>query len=209
MIEQVRRAMGSLVLAACLLALTGCSQSPTAEPAPPTTKPVVAGQTQPPPAVLSPTQTTSASPYRVLVVPPVLQITRNDEYYFDNCSGDYPVTRSFAEAAQVTTALTLAEQASALSGETKLTIPAGLRAELEAEIAAAYGEAARSARALVAQTTLFCDAHNRNYTVVIWEERVYASVVSFSLDGVAYSAEYSFVLEVPRPGTVKPGICTP
>jgi hypothetical protein len=173
----------------------------------------VASVTASPPTVAAPASTpaptSTPSLVRVLMVAPVSRVTRNDEYYFDNCSGGYPVTRPFSEAARVTETLTLAEQASAISTNATVPIPAEMRAKLEAEIKLAYQETAQSARSLVSQTTLFCNAHDRNNTVIVWEERTCASVVSFPLDGVAYSAEYTYLLEVPRPGTVKPGICTP
>ena len=61
----------------------------------------------------------------------------------------------------------------------------------------------------VSETTLYINAHDRYNLVIIWEERVYASTVTFSMDGTAYTAEYKYLLEVPRPGSIKPGICTP
>lgn len=208
MIAQARGWMATLVLMSLLAGSTCCGQSPTATPS--TTRPatpVAAVAATPTSTTLLPTPTPSA--IRVLVVAPVSRVTRNDEYYFDNCSGDYPVTRPFSEAAQVTETLTLAEQASAISTSATVPIPAEMRAKLEEAIKLAYQETAQSARSLVSQTTLFCNAHDRNNTVIVWEERTCASVVSFPLDGAAYSAEYTYLLEVPRPGTVKPGICTP
>jgi len=144
----------------------------------------------------------------VIRVAPVAQVTRNDEYYFDNCSGQHPVTRSLAEAAHVQKTLTVADQAVLLSSSATAPIPADVKDKLSAEIEAAYQEALEAAGTIVSQTTLFANAHERNTVVIVWEQRVYSGTVSFPMDGVAYSAEYSYTLEVPRPGTVKPGICT-
>ena len=51
-------------------------------------------------------------------------------------------------------------------------------------------------------------ALGRSYIVIVWEERVYSGTVSFPTDGVAYITGYTYTLEVPRAGGVKPGICT-
>jgi hypothetical protein len=131
---------------------------------------------------------------------PVAHVTRNDEYYFDNCSGDYPVTRSLSEAAQVQKALTVTDQAVQLSSSATAPIPADVENKLGAEIEAAYQEELEAARATVIQTTLFANAHDRYNIVIVWEERVYSGTISFAMDGVAYSAGYTYTLEVPRGG---------
>jgi hypothetical protein len=139
---------------------------------------------------------------------PVAQVTRNDDYEFNNCGGQYPATRSLSEAAQVQAAVTIADQATQLTSSATASIPADVKDQLAAEVQAAYQEALDTARMTVSQTTLFTNAQERNYIVIVWEERIYSGTVSFPMDGVAYTTEYTYTLEVPRAGSVKPGICT-
>jgi len=192
-----------LLLAILTLVTTGCASPATATPTRPaaTATPLI--------AQAKPTVTATPQVIRVLKVMPVAQVTRNDEYYFDNCSPSMPATRPFSEAAQVQMAVTIAEQASQLSGSATTSLPADVKETLAIEVKAAYQETLDAARAKVSQTTLFIDAHDRYNIVIVWEEQVYTGTVTFPMDGVAYTTEYTYILEVPRPGTIKPGICTP
>jgi len=156
-----------------------------------------------------PTPTTAAPAYRVLRVLPVARVTRNDEYYFDNCSPSAPATRSFSVAARVSETVTIADQATQLTGSTTAPIPAAKKDELAEAVRQAYKSDLDEAVSKVSQTTLYCGAHDRYNVVIVWEERLYASTVTFTMDGTSYSAEYKYLLEVPRPGSIKPGICTP
>ena len=167
-------------------------------------------ETEPPLiAEAQPTVTATPPAIRVLKVMPVSQVTRNEEYYFDNCSPDTPATRPFSEAAQVQMAATIADQATQLTGSATVSLSAEVKEKLAREVRAAYQEVLDTARTTVSQTTLFCNAHERYNIVIVWEEHVYSGTVSFPMDSVAYTTEYTYTLEVPRPGTIKPGICTP
>ena len=159
-------------------------------------------------AEVQPTVTATPETIRVLPVMPVTQATRNDEYYLDNCSSSTPVTRSLAEGAAVQMSVTISDQATQVGGSLTAPISAEMKDRLATEVEAAYQEALDAARAAVSETILFTDAHARNYITIVWEERVYAATVCFSINGVAYVAEYTYTLEVPRAGSVKPGICT-
>jgi hypothetical protein len=192
-----------LLLAILALVSAGCGGQATQMPNPPTA-------TAPPlVAEAKPTLTATPQTIRVLQVMPVSQVTRNDEYYFDNCSPDIPATRPLSEAAQVQMSVTIADQATQLAGSATAPIPADVKDRLAAEVKVAYQQALDAARAKVSQTTLFINAHDRYNIVIVWEERVYSGTVSFPMDGVAYTTEYTYTLEVPRAGSIKPGICTP
>ena len=191
-----------LLLAVLALACTACGSQATPASSPPTA-------TAPPLiAEVKPTVTATPQAVRVLQVMPVAQVTRNDDYEFNNCGGQYPATRSLSEAAQVQMAVAIADGATQLTTSATAPIPADVKLKLAAEVEAAYQEALAAARATVSQTTLFSDAQERNYIVIVWEERLYLGTVSFPMDGVAYTTEYTYTLEVPRAGSVKPGICT-
>ena len=202
-----------LLLAILALLSTSCGS-----PATPTNQP--AATAPPPTAQAEPTVIATASrlpsgeaatpkTIRVLQVMPVAQVTRNEEYYFDNCSASTPATRPLSEAAQVQMAVVVVDQATQLTGSAKVSLPTEVKEKLATEVKAAYQEALNTARSTVSQTTLFCNAHDRYNVVILWEQRVYAGTVSFPMDGITYSAEYTYTLEVPKPGTIKPGICTP
>jgi len=160
-------------------------------------------------AEVHPTVTATPQSVRVLRVMAVSQVVRNDEYYFDNCSAGAPATRPFSDAAQVQMAVTIADQATQLTGSATASIPADLKAKLATEVTATYQDVLDAARAEVSETTLYIGAHDRYNIVIVWEGRVYSGTMSFPMDGVAYTAGYTYRLEVPRPGTIKPGICTP
>jgi hypothetical protein len=192
-----------LLLATLALVSVGCGDQPTQTPNLPTaTAPPIIAE-------VKPTGTATPPAIRVLQVMPVSQVTRNDEYYFDNCSPDIPATRPLSEAAQVQMSVTIADQATQLAGSATAPIPADVKDRLAAEVKVAYQQALDAARAKVSQTTLFINAHDRYNIVIVWEERVYSGTVSFPMDGVAYTTEYTYTLEVPRAGSIKPGICTP
>lgn len=195
---------GSAVLLLAALAWFGAGCGNRATPSAPPTPTPVTQATEVPPA---PSPTPKA--VRVLLVEPVSQVTRNDEYYFDNCSPSAPATRSFSVAARVSETVTIADQATLLTGSATAPIPPALKEELAAEVKAAYKATLDEAISKVSQTTLYINAHDRYNVVIIWEERLYASTVTFPMDGKTYTAEYKYLLEVPRPGTIKPGICTP
>jgi len=191
------------MLAALTLVSASCSSQPTPVASPPaaTAPPII--------AEIQPTATATPPAIRVLRVMPVSQDTHNDEYYFDNCSPDIPATRPFSEAAQVQMSVTIAEQATQLTGSATASIRAELKERLAAEVQAAYRETFAAASEKVSQTTLYVDAHDRYHVVVVWEAQVYSGTISFPMDGVAYTTEYTYTLEVPRAGSIKPGICTP
>ncbi|HNR96923.1 MAG TPA: hypothetical protein PKH89_08135 [Anaerolineae bacterium] len=192
-----------LLFAALLWISVGCTGQPTpARNQPPTVE-------APPVAEGKPTAAIAAPAYRVLRVLPVSQVTRNDEYYFDNCSPSSPAARSFSVAARVAETVTIADQATELTGSATVPIPAAIKDELAEAVRQAYSSELDAAVSKVSETTLYINAHDRYNLVIIWEERVYASTVTFSMDGIAYTAEYKYLLEVPRPGSIKPGICTP
>lgn len=193
----------ALLFAALLWISVGCTGQTTS----PGNQPPTVEAT--PVAVSKPTETTAAPAYRVLRVLPVSQVTRNDEYYLDNCSPSRPETRPFSAVAQVQESITIAAQASALSGSGSVVLPAELAKELAAAVKSTYQADLDQAVGKVSETNLYIGAHDRYNVVIVWEERVYAATVSFSMDGQAYTAEYRYVLQVPRPGSIKPGICTP
>ena len=191
-----------LLLAILALTCTACATQATPTPSQPTaTAPSVVAEAKP-------TVTAAPATIRVLQVMPVAQVTRNDDYEFNNCGGQYPATRSLSEAAQVQMAVTIPDQATQLTSSATASIPADVKDQLATAVEAAYQEALAAARATVSQATLFSDAQERNYIVIVWEERIYSGTVSFPMDGVAYTTEYTYTLEVPRAGSVKPGICT-
>lgn len=192
-----------LLLAILALWSSSCSSPASPTPTPPTA-------TAPPPtAQADPTVTATPETIRVLRVMPVSQVTRNDEYYFDNCSPSAPATRPLSEAAQVQMSVTIADQATQLTGSAAAPIAAELKEQLSAEVKATYQEVLSAARAKVSQTTLFINAHDRYNVVIVWEEQRYSGTVSFPMDGMAYTTAYTYTLEVPRAGSIKPGICTP
>lgn len=192
-----------LLLAILALVSASCGSQTTHTPNPPTvTAPTVVAE-------VKPTVTTTPQTIRVLPVMPVAQVTRNDEYYFDNCSPDTPATRPFSEVAPVQMAITVADQATQLTGTATIPIPAEVKDPLVAEVIKTYQDAFAAAKAEVAGVTLFANAHDRYTIVIVWEARVYSGSVSFPMDGLTYSAGYTYTLEVPRTGTIKPGICTP
>lgn len=191
-----------LLLVILALVSSACAGQATPTPNPPTaTAPPLIAEAQP-------TVTATPAAIRVLQVMPVAQVTRNDDYEFNNCGGQYPATRSLSEAAQVQAAVTIADQATQLTSSATASIPSDVKDQLAAEVQAAYQEALDTARMTVSQTTLFTNAQERNYIVIVWEERIYSGTASFPMDGVAYTTEYTYTLEVPRAGSVKPGICT-
>lgn len=206
---EMRKSPGShswLWLIALALTCASCASPARPSPAQATTTKV--------PAVaeggrLTPTTAPQQETIRVLKTTPVVRVTRNDDYYFDNCSGTYTTTRSLSEAAQVRRSVRVAEQATTIGGSAAVVIPTDLREQIIRAVEVAYKPVCEAALSEVAQTTLLAEAHARYNIVIVWEERVYSGSVSFSLDGVAYTAEYTYTLEVPRAGTVKPGICTP
>lgn len=189
---------GLLLLAALAWIGAGCGV-----PGTPTRQPTATVVEVPP----APSPTPKA--VRVLLVEPVSQVTRNDEYYFDNCSPSAPATRSFSVAAQVTETVTIADQATQLTGSATAPISAAKKDELAEAVREAYKATLEAAVSKVSQTSLYIGAHDRYNVVIVWEERTYSSTVTFPMDGVSYSADYTYLLEVPRPGTIKPGICTP
>ena len=192
-----------LLLAILPLASVGCAgqATPTVGAPTATAAPII--------AEVKPTVTPTPQTIRVLRVMPVSQVTRNDEYYFDNCSPSTPATRPLSEAAQVQVAVTITNQATPLTSSATVSLPAEMKEELAAAVCAAYQDALDTALAKMSQTTLYIGAHERYNVVIVWEAQVYSGTVSFPMDGVAYTAEYTYTLEVPRPGTIKPGICTP
>ncbi len=192
-----------LLLAILALASASCGSQAGQVPSMPTAAA--------PPAIaeVKPTATATPPAIRVLRVMPVSQVTRNDEYYFDNCSPDIPATRPFSEVAQVQMAVAVAGQATQLTGAATAPIPEAVKGQLVAEVAKTYQDTFAAAKAEVAGVTLFANAHDRYTVVIVWDARLYSGSVSFPMDGVTYTAEYTYTLEVPRTGTIKPGICTP
>lgn len=199
-----------LLLSVLALACTAC----TTQGMPTPSQSAVAAPTRV--AEVKPTATVRAEPtaaakpqtIRVLRVMPVTRVTHNEEYEFNNCGGETPVTRSLSEVAQVHVSVTIAEQATELTGTTAKTIPPEVRDQLCLEIRTAYRAELDTASATVAETVLAAGAQERNFVTIVWEEHVYSGAVSFPLDGVAYTAEYTYTLEVPRAGSIRPGICT-
>ena len=187
-----------LLLAALAWLSAGC-----VNPATPTAQPTSTVSEVPP----EPSPTPKS--VRVLLAEPVSQVTHNDDYYFDNCSPETPATRSLSEAAKVVETVTIADQATELTGSASVPIPAAVKDQLAAEVRAAYKAVFEEVISKVSQTTLYINAHERYNVLIIWEERLYTSTVTFPMDGKAYTAEYKYLLEVPQPGTKKSGVCTP
>jgi hypothetical protein len=158
-------------------------------------------------AMASPSPT-PAEIIQVTLVEPVKQVTRNDTYYFDNCSGTKERRQSLSTIAQVQKSLTLGSEATATDSGQKTTISEECRAKLMVEIEKAYQDKLAAAQAKVEQDEMVAGAYSRfNYTI-IWEEQQFASTVSFTLNGQSYTIPYTYTLLVPSLGSAKSIPCS-
>jgi hypothetical protein len=190
----------TLVLLAGML-LLGCgacsSQATPAAPSKPTESMAMASPSPTPAEII-----------QVTLVEPVKQVTRNDTYYFDNCSGTKERRQSLSTIAQVQKSLTLGSEATATDSGQKTTISEECRAKLMVEIEKAYQDKLAAAQAKVEQDEMVAGAYSRfNYTI-IWEEQQFASTVSFTLNGQSYTIPYTYTLLVPSLGSAKSIPCS-
>lgn len=145
---------------------------------------------------------------RVAVVAPTSRILRSEEFYLDNCSGLKEARQPLASIAQVEKSVSLAAAATAAKTGTTAAIPEELKAKLVTQIELAYQEAFDTATSNVEQTEMVAGAHTRFTFVIIWEEQVFASTASFVMNGITYTAPYTYTLHIPRLGSAKQGICS-
>jgi hypothetical protein len=153
-------------------------------------------------------KTTDIESIRVAVVAPISRVLYNDEFYLDNCSGDSEVRRPLASIAQVEKSVALAAEATATTTGTTAAIPEELKAKLLTQIELVYQETLDTARSNLEQTEMVAGAHTRFTFTIIWEEQEFASTVSFAMNGITYTAPYTYTLHIPRLGSAKPGICS-
>ncbi|MBC7260469.1 MAG: hypothetical protein H5T63_00525 [Chloroflexi bacterium] len=169
------------------------------------------------PATLSkPTESTamaSASPtpeeiIQVTVVEPISKVTRNDTYYFDNCSGIKERRQSLGTVAQVQKNLTLGSEATATDSSQKTSLSEECRAKIMLEVEKAYQDKIAALQTEVDQQEMVAGAYSRfNYTI-IWEEWQFNSTVSLTLNGQSYTVPYTYTLLVPSLGSAKSVPCS-
>jgi len=144
----------------------------------------------------------------VAVVAPASRILRNDDFYLDNCSGRSEVRQPLASAAQVEKSVSIAAEATAVKTGAAAAIPEELKTELVAQVERAYQGVFETAKSNLDQTEMVAGAHTRFTFTIIWEEQEFASTVSFAMNGITYTAPYTYTLHIPRLGSAKPVICS-
>jgi hypothetical protein len=154
---------------------------------------------------LAPTPT--PNPIRVVQVLPNTQVTSNEDYHLNNCGGTTALRQPFSDAAQVSTEVTVSDQAT-LSDGTIVPVSEPLRSELVHEVELAYQDVLGVARATLDKSEMLAPPFTVWYITVIWEDRFFAASISFPSDGLTAMAAYTYTQHVPIMGYVKPMPCT-
>ena len=203
--------LGGALIVALLIAGLICGACRNA-PAGANSDPPVAGTHQPDatatatalPTVAAVTPAPTANPIRVVKVLPNTQVVSNAEYSLRNCGGNTPLRQPLSVAAQISTTVTVSEQAT-LSDGTTMPVP---DSQLVQEVELAYQDELTAARATLDAIEMFAPPYTNWQITIIWEERSFAASVSFPSGGLTAMAAYTYTQHVPSMGYQKQMPCT-
>jgi hypothetical protein len=158
--------------------------------------------------VATPAPTPTARAIRVVKVPPIVQVTGNEQYDLNNCSNSVPLRQPFSDAAQISTEVAVSDQAARPDG-TLISVSEAIRSELGREVELAYQDALGASREALDASEMMAPPFTRWYVTVIWEDWVFAGSVSFRSDSMTAMATYTYTQHVPKMGSIQPQACTP
>ncbi len=194
-----------IVVTLCLLAV-GCSSAPTPTPTP--VPPTVTPRPTATPTVTPVPPTPTPEPPQVALVEPEVSTVDYEEFEWRNCDTLEELVRLVASVAPVQVEANIAEYATPASGGDGLAVADDLRKELEALVCEAYEETFNQAQAEGANDEFVVPPDRVISFRVLWEEHKYVGTVSFPVDGVTYSAEYTYIMMVPKRAGYRMISCT-
>lgn len=194
--REVETAVTRLIVAMLCLLAVGCSSAPTPTPTPlpPTVTPVPTAT----PTVTAVPPTPTPEPPQVALVEPEIRTIDYEEFEWRNCDTTEELVRMVASVAPVQVEANIAEYATPVSGGDGLAVADDLRKELEALVCEAYEETFNRAQADGASDEFVVPPDRVISFRVLWEEHKYVGTVSFPVDDVTYSAEYTYTIMVPK-----------
>jgi len=192
------------LLIALGLACCACSPPAPAPTAPPT---VVVPTVTPTFEVPRPTPTIAVPPtptpeptrsIRVTMVEPVRRNLDSVEITMKNCGVNTEWRQKLPPELDVQQSLGVGPQAAPVSTGRSTNIPESLRAELAAEVQLAYRQAFEAAKAGRDAIELVSGPDKHFIYKLLWVQDWYTATLSYSTDGIACTAPYTYALRIPK-----------
>ena len=115
---------------------------------------------------------------------------------------------TLASEAPVRQRISIAEEATSVGTGTAIEIPADTLANLNVQIEGAYQQEYEQAVASTEQVEFNIPGHMIHMYKIIWNQQVFHSIVSFSIKNQAYTASYTYELEIPELDSATVMACT-
>jgi len=128
---------------------------------------------------------------------PVQRNLDTAEIHMKNCGVWTEWRQSLGPEFEVQQSVSIEAQATATESGAVAEIPEELRAKLAMEVELAYQQTFEAARSEQNQIELVAGPNTDYVYVILWVEKKFASTVSFSMNGIAYTAPYTYTLCVP------------
>lgn len=156
-----------------------------------------------------PTATPEPTPnYRVTIVDPVHKNVDSATIDMKNCGVWKERREKLSADFAVQQSVNVTTQATSMPGDIVMELPEELRANLVAEVQAAYQQTFDAAKAKQAQIELTAGPHTHFQYVILWMEDTYSSTVAFNLNDQTYSVPYTYTLRYPVSGGYRTLGCT-
>jgi hypothetical protein len=105
--------------------------------------------------------------------------------------------QSLSEHAQVALSITISDKATPTTTSNDLELTPEIKAALEENVKITYQTVYEAEIARVAQTDILVPVGKIYTYSVYWRKQSFSSTISFTLDGITYTAPYTYSLDLP------------
>ncbi|MDD2694762.1 MAG: hypothetical protein PHD58_02420 [Anaerolineales bacterium] len=125
-----------------------------------------------------------------------------------NCEGKDVLHHSLATKTQVVCNITIPDEATSIKTGNKRALPKDMKTRLEEQVEIAYQKIYEEAKISVEQTDLTVPVNKILTFQIYWTKQVFSSTISFTMEDEAYTAFYTYTLDIPDAIIAEDTSCT-